>query len=181
MIINKVASLFHRILSTVSTILGWMGLVFGSLFSFIAFNIDVTAAPFIIIAVLGAILLWAARDMKKRLKRYNRYIDIIVDADECDIETLANSLSVSYSDAQRNVKAIIDLGLIKDIHVQNGMIKIKDNSGMESEYTNEFSDKDQGDLPIQKRIIRCPGCGANNVVTSGVTTECEYCGTPITY
>jgi hypothetical protein len=30
-----------------------------------------------------------------------------------------------------------------------------------------------------EETVRCPSCGANNVIVSGGITECEYCGTPL--
>ena len=184
---NDKSVLIGDLESKILTVIGWFLAGFGSIVIisniekiFVQFS---TMLIFLGWVIAGVLTLLKIRKVKAKMKDYNLYLDIIVNAGECNIDTIASSMSVTYSDAQRTIQAMIEEGFIKNAYIHDGKRMIMFNYNTKkngSDYSSQFSDGTI-DAPAQPRTVRCASCGANNVVTRGVTTECEYCGTPITY
>ena len=184
---NDKSILIGELESKILTIVGWILLVFGSVFALSTF-IDITEyfqlmRIFLSWAIAGGLTLLKIRKVKDKLKKYNLYLDIIVNVGVLNLDTIASSMSVSYIDAQRTIQAMIEEGFIKNAYIHDGKRMIIFNYNTKKNSSNYNSQLSDGiiDTPAQPRTVRCASCGANNVVTRGVTTECEYCGTPINF
>ncbi|MEQ8235210.1 MAG: hypothetical protein ABRQ23_00355 [Syntrophomonadaceae bacterium] len=124
----------------------------------------------------GVIVLRKASETKKTAAKYKKYIDIVVNHNIRSIDNIAATVGLSYDVAVKDLQDMINIGYLKDAYINQGNreIVLKQN---ESAAYAQASTSDQA--ATQKLAVRCPGCGANNVVVVGRVLECEYCGTPI--
>jgi Zn finger protein HypA/HybF involved in hydrogenase expression len=123
----------------------------------------------------GILLLQKSSKMKKTAAKYKKYIDIIVNQNVRSIDNIAASIGLSYDVAAKDLQDMINIGYLKDAYVNQGNREIVFKQNEPAAYLQAT----EGQANAQKIAVRCPGCGANNVVVVGRVSECEYCGTPI--
>ena len=135
---------------------------------------------FIAWMVGGVLILLKIYASKAKAKRYKRYLNVIVNTGERSMERIASAMSVTYATAQRDIQAMIDGGFLKGayIHQGNRAIVLRWDVQAQRPFTGMNIPQSQPAEP-QRFVLKCPNCGANNVVTKGEVTECEYCETPL--
>lgn len=183
MVIKKLSTDKSALMSgkvgTVSTI-GWILVGIGTINLLLNFS-DTSSVLSIMIALVlitgGVLLLRKASKTKKMAVRYKKYLDIVVNQTERSIDNVAAAVAKSYDIVEKDLQDMIDIGYLKDayIHKGNREIILKQQVFYQAPPQNTVYNQ----VPAQTKSVRCPGCGANNVVTAGKVSECEYCGTPI--
>jgi hypothetical protein len=184
MVIKKLSTDKSALMSgktgTLSAI-GWILIVIGAVGSIgIISDPSNDAAGGIIIGLAmivgGVLVLRKASKTKKTAAKYKKYIDIVVNQNTRSIDNIAATAGLSYDVAVKDLQDMINIGYLKDAYVNKGSreIILKQN---EPEAYTQASTNDLANT--QKIAVRCPGCGANNIVVVGRVSECEYCGTPI--
>jgi hypothetical protein len=133
----------------------------------------------ILCIVGGVLILLKIRKSKEKAELYKKYLNAIVNVGERNIENIASAISVTYAEAQRDIQAMIDVGLLKGAYIHEGNRKVVLSQDVQAQQPVYATDATHGQATPQDKAIRCPGCGANNIVNGGRITECEYCGTPI--
>mgnify|MGYP001206620289 CR=1 FL=1 len=125
--------------------------------------------------VVGIIFLIIAIRNTKLAKMYRSFLDLIVNQKIKRLDYISISLGLPYEKVKENIEGMIKRGFLKDAYIDyvSNEIILLDNT--ETQYTVSQPVK----AATQQTTIQCPGCGANNVVTIGVISECEYCGTKI--
>ncbi len=161
------------------SVVGWGLISFGVIgfFTEISDSPDSFGLILVLLFVLGGILLLTkVSKTKKTAVKYKKYIDLVVNQNIRSIDNIASILALSYDVVSNDLQDMINIGYLKDayIHQNNREIILKQ---QETEIFNQGSYTEQT-APLAKSV-RCPGCGANNVVTVGKISECEYCSTPI--
>lgn len=141
------------------------------------------AGAFLIIMVFiplagGIVLLRKASKEKKQAVKFKKYIDIVVNQNVRSIDNVSSAVGLSYDVVAKDLQDMIDIGYLKDayIHQGNREIILKQHEPVPASYEQTAV---VGQAALQTTAIRCPGCGANNIIAVGSVSECEYCGTPI--
>lgn len=128
--------------------------------------------------IFGIFMCCRAIKTKRNAARYKKYADIVVNKKVNNIDNIASVVGSSYKVVEKELQKMIDIGYLKDAYIQQGSHEIflrQFQSGPVT-YTNNTEAKQTAPKTV---AVRCPGCGANNVVTVGKVSECEYCGTPL--
>lgn len=161
------------------SVVGWVLITIGCM-GFIA---ELSSGPdgygvmLVLIFVAGGfLLLRKASKTKKTAARYKKYIDIVVNQNVRGIDNIVSAVGLSYDVVVKDLQDMINIGYLKDayIHLGNREIVLK-----QQEPVIYAQGTYAGQSVTQTKAVRCPGCGANNVVTVGRVSECEYCSTPI--
>ncbi|ODU55898.1 MAG: hypothetical protein ABT01_05110 [Clostridium sp. SCN 57-10] len=169
-----------------ATVFTWILIVFGSLM--LLANIERFFADFSIAVIFlawvvgGVLILLKIRKTKAKAEQYKKYLNAIVNVGERSIDNIASAVSVTYGQAQADIQAMIDVGFLSGAYIHEGnraVVLSQDIQAEQPAYVAAPSASGQLDTRQQPRSVRCPGCGASNVVIGGRITECEYCGTPL--
>ena len=175
--------------SKIANVLGWILVSIGVLYISMLFTTDNNAEGFtsVIIAFIflggifiapGLRVLYGARKMKMKGMRYNRYYHII-NGKVSSIAEIARSAVVSPKLALTDIQEMIDCGFFPGAYIdlnRQEIILPGSRNNIHPVILNQASQKVKS-----KKAINCPNCGANSVVTEGIATECEYCGTSLTF
>lgn len=134
------------------------------------------AALGLIMIAGGAVILKKASNTKRTAIRYKKYIDLVVNQNVRSLDDIASSAGVSYDIAVKDLQNMIDLGYLRDASIHQDTREIILYQYVPVLYAQESTN---AQASAQEVAVKCPGCGANNVVLVGKVSECEYCGTPI--
>jgi hypothetical protein len=126
--------------------------------------------------LVGVLLVRRAGKIKKIVVKYRRYIDVVVNIGQRNIDSIASAVSLPYDEVLENLQAMIDVGFLKDASIDHSGHRII----LRPPVRPAVNTGAQSQAAAQMNTARCSGCGANNVVPSGKVSACEYCGTPIT-
>ena len=169
------------------TVTAWVLIAFSAFCLVISFGADIFAeAWFICLAFFawiagGILILLKVEKSKKKAEQYRKYLNVIVNSGERSIDNIASAMSVTYEAARSDIQAMIDDGFLKGACIHEGKREVvlrQDAPIAQPVYATQSSTAVET-APPQIKTVRCSGCGANNVVTDGCVTECEYCGTPL--
>lgn len=133
----------------------------------------------IVIAMLvgGILLLRKVSKTKKIAVKYKKYIDIVANQNIRSIDNISSAVGLPYDIVAKDLQDMINIGYLKDAYINQGNREIILKQHEPVQYTQASV---VGQVAaVQTKVARCTGCGANNVVTVGKVSECEYCGTPI--
>lgn len=159
-------------------VVGWILVVFGILCLCTEIEApDTFGIVFSLLILLGGVLLLRKeRETKKTAAKYKKYINIVVNQDVRNMDDIVSAVGLSYDEVAKDLQSMIDIGYLKDayIHHSNRQIILK-----QPEMANHIPYAAMNQVSAVPKSVRCPGCGANNVVVVGRVSECEYCGTPI--
>jgi hypothetical protein len=183
LVIRKLATDKKALMSgktTALSVIGWFLTITGGLGS-LSMVSDPDASDTIIVPLIfligGILLILKARNTKKQAAKYRKYIDVVVNGGENSIDNIAGAVGLQYEDAIKDLQFMMNIGYLKDayIHQENREIILHQVVQSQIQQTNQ-------PMPasIQQKAVRCPGCGANNIVSTNGICECEYCGTPLT-
>jgi len=159
------------------SVVGWILSAIGGLIILSAANQTPGAVVMGVLMLVGGILLLVkASKTKKTAVKYKKYIDIVVNQNVKSIDNIASAVGLPYDVVAKDLQNMINIGYLKDAYIHQGNREIILKQYEPAAYT-------QTPVAVQASsqtiAIRCPGCGANNVVSVGRVSECEYCGTPI--
>lgn len=130
----------------------------------------------LIAGISGILLLRKSFNIKKTAVRYERYIDII-NGGVLDIETIAAAASIPYDVVMNDLQKMTDTEYLENAYIDRGNKKVAFSQQIIDPH---FVHNTPPSQPHEEtKSVRCPGCGALNVITVGKVSECEYCGTPI--
>ena len=124
----------------------------------------------------GVVILKKASNTKRTAIKYKKYIDLTVNQNVRSIDDIASSTGVSYDIAVKDLQNMIDLGYLRDASIHQDTREIILYQYVPVLYAQESTNVQTS---AQEIAVKCPGCGANNVVVVGKVSECEYCGTPM--
>lgn len=125
--------------------------------------------------IAGFALQKVSQKIKREAEDVKKYLSVIVNGNERQIDVIASSMGKSYDVAKNDIQKLINKGYLKNAYINEGTREIvlpniiQEPSG---DMTNTSS------VNVETKIIACPCCGANNTVV-GDMGECEYCGSPL--
>lgn len=125
----------------------------------------------------GIALLRKAKKIKKEAEKIKRYLSIIVNGNERQIDTIAATTGESYDVVYNDINDMIDKGYLKNAYINESTRSVVLPSDAPAVSQNTAATT-TNTAPVQTKIVACPCCGANNTIV-GDTGECEYCGSPL--
>ncbi len=156
---------------------GWL-LVFLGVCTFAAWTEAPDFFGFVITAFFlggGVFVIIKARKTKKAGQRYKKYLDLIVNQGYRKIDDMAGIVGLQYEEVLSDLDKMSDIGYLNNYYINIANREIGEKFIQNPVYANNQVVAQ----PVKTVSVKCPGCGANNVCTSGTVTDCDYCGTPI--
>ncbi|MCL2280014.1 MAG: hypothetical protein FWC20_11510, partial [Oscillospiraceae bacterium] len=128
----------------------------------------------------GIMILVKLKQTEKLATQFRRYLNIIVNTGERNLTDIASSAAVPYETVRKDIQSMIDYGFLKNAHIdeRNHTIVLAQYSQVQT-VAPEQMEHAISQSTAQSGTVRCSGCGANNVVTTGSITECEFCATAL--
>lgn len=126
----------------------------------------------------GVALILRAKKVKRDAEDVKKYLSIIVNGNERQLDAIASSMGKSYDDVKNDIQNIINKGYLKNAYINEGTREIvlpNNNTVIQSDFA---TDSGVAATSMTSKIVACSCCGANNTIV-GETGECEYCGSPI--
>lgn len=135
---------------------------------------DITMILFFGIA--GFALQKVSQKIKKDADDVKKYLSVIVNSNEKQIDVIASSMGKSYDVAKNDIQKLINKGYLKNAYINEGTREIilpnNNVGGQAGTVVNNTT------VNVATKIVACPCCGANNTIIGNVG-ECEYCGSPL--
>lgn len=125
--------------------------------------------------IAGFALQKVSQKIKREAEDVKKYLSVIINGNERQIDVIASSMAKSYDVAKNDIQKLINKGYLKNAYINEGTREIvlpniiQEQSG---DVTNTSS------VNVETKIVACPCCGANNTIV-GDMGECEYCGSPL--
>ncbi|CAM3565570.1 hypothetical protein G7061_10280 [Erysipelothrix sp. HDW6B] len=123
---------------------------------------------FVFIAV-GLLMIYRATRFNLQIDMYNQYYYWIYQNEMFTLQELAKASDKSEATIIREINSLINDGFLKNIHLNEKLRTV------EGAFVTSVKEQ------IQRKVIRCSGCGARNEVVENETRECEYCGRKLVY
>jgi hypothetical protein len=169
------------ILGKVSTIAGWL--------IAISFLVSLFAAPYItegvvayvifclVIIALGVLLIIHGKKTKDRIRRFRKYIAIIVNQNETSIDQIANMVQMPVNFVLKDIEFMISKRYFVNAYIDQNTNSISFQGRAASAAGNQAHENPLPDSEMQ--VVLCKSCGAQNEIAKGSVGECEYCGSPL--
>ena len=126
--------------------------------------------------IAGFVLQKVSNKIKKDAEDVKKYLSVIINGNERQIDDLASSMGKSYDVAKNDIQKLIHKGYLKNAYINEGTREIilpNNNIQGQSEVISNATTNN-----VATKIVACPCCGANNTIVGDVG-ECEYCGSPL--
>lgn len=126
--------------------------------------------------IAGFALQKVSQKIKREAEDVKKYLSVIVNGNERQIDVIASSMGKSYDVAKNDIQKLISKGYLKNAYINEGTreIVLPDNNIQEQVGTTTNTTANN----VTTKIVACPCCGANNTIM-GDMGECEYCGSPL--
>lgn len=126
--------------------------------------------------IAGFALRKVSRKVKKDSENVKKYLSVIVNGNERQIDAIASSMGKTYDTAKNDIQKMIDKGYLKNAYINEGTREVVlPNNNIQAHVGIAANTTANNITP---RIVSCPCCGANNTII-GDMGECEYCGSPL--
>lgn len=136
---------------------------------------DITAILFF--AIAGFVLQSVSKKIKRDAEDVRKYLSIIINGNERQIDVIAASLGKSYDVAKNDIQKMINKGYLKNAYINEGTREVVlPDSNMQTQV--DYAADGNVTANSTTKIVSCSCCGANNTVV-GEIGECEYCGSPL--
>lgn len=125
--------------------------------------------------IAGFALQKVSQKIKREAEDVKKYLSVIVNGNERQIDVIASSMGKSYDVAKNDIQKLINKGYLKNTYINEGTREIV-LPNIIQEQTGDMMNTSS--VNVETKIIACPCCGANNTIV-GDMGECEYCGSPL--
>ena len=162
-------------------IIGILGTVFGP-------NAD---APTVIVclalALLGVWMVWCGIRRKKMRLEFRKYIVELSNDPTGTIDNLAAATGKSVDVVKKNLQFMIQKGYFASAYIDERQNKLvlanreqKVAAQSQSQAFNNMNPQPHSVEKIEYVTCTCPNCGGINKIVKGGSTECDFCGSPLT-
>ena len=126
--------------------------------------------------IAGFALQKVSQKIKREAEDVKKYLSVIVNGNERQIDVIASSMGKSYDVAKNDIQKLISKGYLKNAYINEGTreVILPNNNIQEQVGTTTNATANN----VTSKIVACPCCGANNTII-GDMGECEYCGSPL--
>ena len=169
---DKTATLKNsKTVAVISYVLIGLGIIY--LVMSIAEDANMIAAA-VVFGGGGVCLFLVSRRMKKNGIKYKKYISLVVNQQQKQIDIIAAEVGVRYETAKNDLLKMIDNGYFVGAYINETnreivLLQPVYSSSVQPVYA----------IPPQMHVVACRGCGANNMAVVGQVKECDYCSSPV--
>jgi len=167
-----------RLAITVNAIQGKIASILGYLFAVpLAIGLLLNAEDFIldpngaigmmVIFVLSIVGILKGSQIKRRIKRFKRYVFLISTKDMTSIEALAGSTGKPVEFVKKDLQKMMDKRFFARASIDEAMLEI---------IIGGIGSFNPADPQAQTKVIACQNCGAKSKAVNGQVVECAYCG-----
>ncbi len=126
--------------------------------------------------IAGFVLQKVSKKTKKDAEDVKKYLSVIVNENERQIDVIASSIGKSYDVAKNDIQKLISKGYLKNAYINEGTREVVlPNTEIQEQVGATVNTTTNS---VTKKIVACPCCGANNTII-GDMGECEYCGSSL--
>lgn len=169
----------------IASILGWIFAIFW-LIGLIAISTSSPAGDaaagtiicLIFIAISIPFILYG-RKVKYSIKRFRRYVDIIITGNETNIDNIAGTIMRPVDFVISDLQDMINKKYFANAYIDRGTHEIVINNRKENINSFQVQDESNEAEDTNIQIVECKCCGAKNRVSSGSSGICEYCGSSL--
>lgn len=126
--------------------------------------------------IAGFALQKVSRKIKREAEDVKKYLSVIVNGNERQIDAIASSMGKSYDVTKNDIQKLINKGYLKNAYINEGIREIILPSDSIQEQVDATINSTANN--VTTKIVTCPCCGANNTIMGNIG-ECEYCGSPL--
>lgn len=133
----------------------------------------------VLLAILALFIYDINASAQRRQIRWMNEEKIVHGQDKISFLEIARNLGYPVKLVEDDYKTKINKGLFPGYYILNGMLYKRGITPDRPQSFQTASHKNTPPLtgrPIQPAVLTCPGCGAQNEITSAGTAFCEYCG-----
>ncbi len=125
----------------------------------------------------GVALILKAKRIKRDAEDVRKYLAVIVNGNERQLDVIATSLGKSYDVAKNEIQKMINNGYLKNAYINEGTREvILPDSNVQAQ--TDYETGGNVTANVTTKVVSCSCCGANNTIV-GEIGECEYCGSPL--
>lgn len=139
----------------------------------------------------GAALIYYGTKNKKKVERYKKYIDLIANQGVRSLDTISNTLNISYGVTRGDIETLIAKGTFRGAKIDDMTRSIELNAiptpaAQNTDSLGGFIDTisslansagmGANEASSTSVVASCPGCGGTMPAFKGATVECDYCG-----
>lgn len=126
--------------------------------------------------IAGFVLQKVSQKIKREAEDVKKYLSVIVNGNERQIDVIASSMGKSYDVAKNDIQKMISKGYLKNAYINEGTREVVLPNNNIQEQVGTMTNTTANN--VTTKIVACPCCGANNTIM-GDMGECEYCGSPL--
>lgn len=126
--------------------------------------------------IAGFTLQKVSQKIKREAEDVKKYLSVIVNGNERQIDVIASSMGKSYDVAKNDIQKLISKGYLKNAYINEGTREVVLPNNNIQEQVGTMTNTTANN--VTTKIVACPCCGANNTIM-GDMGECEYCGSPL--
>ena len=121
------------------------------------------------------------------MERYKGYIDLVANQKIYSLDTISNTMNVTYDVAREEIQKLIDKGSFRGATINELTRSIEIVQAQPRNYIpdtmpnlaqpvmNSYAESTGSGMPKMVTAV-CPGCGGTTAAQKGTTVECDYCG-----
>ena len=115
----------------------------------------------IVFILVTTVSIIAAIKLYSMSGRFKKYLPVIKGCDQFAIQQIAAIMNLTSHQVINDLQNMIDSGYIKGYYIN---------------YQRQML-VERGDLPrnIMKKVVQCPHCGADTLITIGIVNYCQCC------
>lgn len=171
-----------------SVIIGKISSIFGYAIAFI-FVISLLGGAFhdvgsiIIVLVflcIAAALILNGIKIKRRYKRFKKYIGLISVENQTSLDDIANSTMQSVDFVTKDIQSMIDKKFFLNAQIDRAANQIVlQKRTVQQQFASAAAGNSADNAPAEMITVTCKNCGAINSIQKGTPAECEFCGSPL--
>lgn len=185
---SKATVVFSGIMGKLRSIAGYFLGIF-SIIVFLGFLVsedpvsseDRSALIFVfIIFALALYLIYSGSKVKRRIKRFKRYVGLMSNEHMTSIQALASATGQTVDFVIKDIQTMIEKKFFANawLDLNRGEIVLGHNFQNAKAPTRTQAQPQAAQARME--VVQCSGCGASNNVEAGKVTRCEFCDTAVT-
>jgi hypothetical protein len=139
----------------------------------------------IIFGGIGYLFFSKVKKLERKSIIYKKYLSAVGMNYISDLDAIAKYVSVDYKKAIKDLQEMINLGYFGDGFINEAARELVipyrqvKYTHVEHEHTPQEAPVPQEAPTPTIKVVTCASCGANNTITIGKVSECEFCGSPL--
>jgi 26S proteasome regulatory complex component, contains PCI domain len=173
---SKAAIITSVVIGKISSIVGYaFAFIFGLPLIMGAFHEVGAAIVAIVFIAISVALILNGIKIKKRNRRFKKYVGLISVENQTSLENIASSTMQSLDFVTRDIQKMIDKKFFLNAYIDKETNEIV----LQRRNTEGKFAPAAANAPVEMITVTCKGCGAVNSIPKGSVAECEFCGSPL--